>query len=280
MATFNGLQFASDPGSRATALTGIYQDLHCCPTSANMKRQIADGLLIRWMPQGIGNLRVIVVASLRHPDEPHGLAWAGAFLRRLIAALGESGMGQCIAQSSVRAISVDQTNAQPQSPKEREPLSQPTARGLELIKSCAGFYANGVGAATPIIQLSQLGDDAVNQPAPPLRTAKPNISTVALMCSFLLVLPSLALAAVIWWGTAHGLAKGQVVAVGDAIVSEQPPSPRKLLTATAQQNAPNGQSTIIVHKVRTERIEADALERPDHSADGATGSAEATPTDQ
>jgi hypothetical protein len=127
-----------------------------------------------------------------------------------------------------------------------------------------------------------LRNDTVNQPAPPLRTAKPNISTVALMCSFLLVLPSLALAAVIWWGTTHGLAKGQVVTVGDAIVaSAQPPSPRKL-TAAAQQDAPNGPSGIIVRKVRTERIEADASERPDHSADGATakGSAKVAPTDQ
>ena len=39
-------------------------------------------------------------------------------------------------------------------PRKKELTLQTTLRGLELIKSCAKFYANGVGMAKPTVQLS------------------------------------------------------------------------------------------------------------------------------
>ncbi len=68
-------------------------------------------------------------------------------------------MRQCNAQTNARPSGVaparvDQSTAQVPITTKKEPLLQPTARGLELIKSCAKFYANGVGVAKPTIQLS------------------------------------------------------------------------------------------------------------------------------
>ena len=40
-----------------------------------------------------------------------------------------------------------------------------TPRGLELIKSCAKFYANGVALAKPTVQLSYPTNCTLNQPA-------------------------------------------------------------------------------------------------------------------
>src|SRR6476659_9662312 len=112
-------------------------------------------------------------------------------------------MSQCNAQTNARPSGVvpvrgDQSTAQISTATKKEPLVQPTARGLELIKSCAKFYANGVGVAKPTIQLSHPVAAALNQHATrqtfPSQVSKPSISTVAVMCSFLLILPSLALA--------------------------------------------------------------------------------------
>ena len=68
-------------------------------------------------------------------------------------------MSQCNAQTNSRLpgvvpTRVDQSTAQVPITTKKEPLLRPTARGLELIKSCAKFYANGVGVAKPPIQLS------------------------------------------------------------------------------------------------------------------------------
>src|SRR6185437_1260608 len=142
----------------------------------------------------------------------------------------------------------------------------PTARGLELIKSCAKFYANGVGTAKPTLQLSHSAGAALNQPATrqafPSRVSKPSISTIAVMCSFLLILPSLALAAIMWWGaTTSGAAGGPEAVAGDAsAISTQSANPRNLTAAAAEQTVSNAGSEIIIHKVKTQPIDGSALE--------------------
>lgn len=178
-------------------------------------------------------------------------------------------MRQCNAQINARPSGVvpvpgDQSAAQLSITTEKEPLAQPTARGLELIKSCAKFYANGVGTATPTLQLS-LNQRATEQTFP-AQVSKTSIGTVAVMCSFLLILPSLALAAIMWWGATSGVAGGQEVAAGDAsAISTQSANPgiappRNLAAATAAQTVSNAQSDIIVHKVKTQAIDGGALE--------------------
>ena len=158
-------------------------------------------------------------------------------------------MGQCNAQTNARPSGVvprrvDQSTAQVPITTKKEPLLQPTARGLELIKSCAKFYANGVGVAKPTIQLSHPVGAALNQPATrqtfPSQVSKPSISTVAVMCSFFLVLPSLALAAIMWWGATSGAAGGPEVAAGDASViltqTANPVFPPRNRKAAAQRS--------------------------------------------
>ena len=110
-------------------------------------------------------------------------------------------MGECSAQTKV---SPSGTTAQNE--------LQTTLRGLELIKSCAKFYANGAGMVKPTVKLSHRSDDALNGPATrqtsPSLVAKPSISTAAVLSPF--VLASLALAAISrcnWgrWSTESGL---------------------------------------------------------------------------
>lgn len=184
-------------------------------------------------------------------------------------------MRQCNAQTNARPSGVvpvrgDQGTARSSITTETEPLVQPTARGLELIKSCAKFYANGVGTATPTLQLSRSVSTALNQRATaqtfPSQVSKARISTVAVMCSFLLILPSLALAAIMWWGATSGVAGGPEVAAGDAsAISTQAANPgiappRNLAAAAEAQTVSNAQSDIIIHKVKTQAIDGGALE--------------------
>lgn len=179
-------------------------------------------------------------------------------------------MRQCNAQTNARPSGVvpvrgDQSTAQVSTTTKKEPLAQPTARGLELIKSCAKFYANGVGMAKPTLQLSHSVGAALNQPATrqafPSRVSKPSISTVAVMCSFLLILPSLALAAIMWWGATSGAAGGPEAVAGDAsAISTQSANPRNLTAAATEQNVSNAGSEIIIHKVKTQPIDGSALE--------------------
>jgi len=179
-------------------------------------------------------------------------------------------MRQCNAQTNARPSGVvpvrgDQSTAQVSATTKQEPLAQPTARGLELIKSCAKFYANGVGTAKPTLQLSHSAGAALIQPATrqafPSRVSKPSISTIAVMCSFLLILPSLALAAIMWWGaTTSGAAGGPEAVAGDAsAISTQSANPRKT-AAAAEQTVSNAGSEIIIHKVKTQPIDGSALE--------------------
>jgi hypothetical protein len=179
-------------------------------------------------------------------------------------------MSQCNAQTNSRLpgvvpTRVDQSTAQVPITTKKEPLLQPTARGLELIKSCAKFYANGVGVAKPPIQLSHSMGAALNQPATrqtlPSRVSKPSISTVAVMCSFLLVLASLTLAAIMWWGATRGAAGGAEVAAREAsAISTQSANPRNLKAAATAQTVSNTQSDVIIHKVKTQPIDGGALE--------------------
>ena len=84
-------------------------------------------------------------------------------------------MRQCNAQTNARPSGVvptrvDQSTAQVPITTKKEPLLQPTARGLELIKSCAKFYANGVGVAKPTIQLLHPVGTALISPRPDRRS--------------------------------------------------------------------------------------------------------------
>src|SRR5512143_2545726 len=120
-------------------------------------------------------------------------------------------MGQCNAQTNdnasgvVTTLIIDQSTARLTETcaiTKKEPASQTTPRGLELIKSCAKFYANGVGERNPRPQLSERVGATLNQPATqasPSRRSKAGIRNFAVMCSFLLILPSLSLATIVWW---------------------------------------------------------------------------------
>ena len=194
-------------------------------------------------------------------------------------------MGQCDAQTNVSPSGVApelvrQSTAQlpgPCMPAKKELTLQTTPRGLELIKSCAKFYANGVGMAKPTVQLSHRAGAAWNRPATRQTSAslaaKPSISTLAVMCS--LILPSLALAAIVC-AAATGVAGRPEVAAGDAGVKETNPAitaPRNRQAAAAAKTFSNAESDIIIHTVKTVPIEG--------AWDGETKkrSAEIAPTD-
>ena len=132
-----------------------------------------------------------------------------------------------------------------------------TPRGLELIKSCAKFYTNGV-AAKPTVQLSHPTGPALNQSArSPSGVAKVSISTVAAIFLFL-VLPSLALAAIVWWGDATAPAReaaGYSSAPTQAANGGLKP-PRSLQETTGAQAVSTTRSDIIIRKVKTQPIAA------------------------
>ena len=118
-------------------------------------------------------------------------------------------------------------------------------RGLELIKSCAKYYANGVAAAKPSVRLSHSAGPALDQPATaPSGVAKASLSSVAAICTFFLVLPSLALTAIVWWGVTAPAANGREDGARDA---------RALSAQAASQGA---QSDLVIHKVKTQPIAA------------------------
>ena len=138
-----------------------------------------------------------------------------------------------------------------------------TPRGLELIKSCAKFYANGVVLAKPTVQLSHQTAPALNQSARfPSGVATVSISTVGAICLFFLVLPSLALAAIVWWGATAPAAKEPGEAAGyaspssaQAVIQRLKP-PGSLQETTGVQAVSNAPSDIVIHKVKTQPIAA------------------------
>jgi hypothetical protein len=112
-------------------------------------------------------------------------------------------MGRCNAQTNASAsgvpkLIVDQGTARLSGTYRTPP--QLTARGLELINSCAKFYANGAGVVKPRVEIAHLRGAILDEP-PTRQTSssgpfKSSIGTVAVMGSVLLVLPSLTLSVV------------------------------------------------------------------------------------
>ena len=154
-------------------------------------------------------------------------------------------MGECSAQTKVSPSGT---------------TVQTTLRGLELIKSCAKFYANGAGVAKPNVKPSHRCDAALNVPVTrqtsPLRFAKPSISTAAVLGSF--ALASLALAAIVWTA-ATGAAGAPKAAFGDAsaasVKAASPiTAPLNREEVAASQALATAQSDIIIHKVKTQPI--------------------------
>ena len=113
-----------------------------------------------------------------------------------------------------------------------------TPRGLELIKSCAKFYANGVALAKPTVQLSYPTDSTLNQPAT-APSGKVSLNFVAAISLFSVVLPSLALTAILWWGVA-------------APADDRKDAAREASALSAQAASQGAQSNIVIHKVKTQ----------------------------
>ena len=137
------------------------------------------------------------------------------------------------------------------------PLQPP--RGLELIKSSAKFYANGAGTAKPTIQLSCPVPAAPNKPTT-IKTFSAPIGkvsgrAVAMMCLLSLVLPGLGLAAIVWCGIRMADAGAPEVAVAARLASSVVTRPSNLRAGSAAQTV---STDIIIHKVKTERIDAAA----------------------
>lgn len=154
--------------------------------------------------------------------------------------------------------------------KQEQP-SYPKLRGLDLIKSCAKFYENGVGVGTATGRLSYHLAATLNQPAitqvPSSRHSKLSIGTVAVSL-FLSLLPILGVATIMWGRFVSELAKELALTVGSAsATAAQLPAPAiraslNLKSVAAAQTTSNESSDIIVHKVKTELITGEAL-RPD-----------------
>jgi hypothetical protein len=172
-------------------------------------------------------------------------------------------MGQCNVKISAR-----QSGVVPSLGDHRATQISRTPRGLELIKSCAKFYANGVAAAKPTVALSHPTVPALNQFATsPPGVAKVSLSTVAVIFSFFLVLPSLALAAIVWWGATSSADKGPQEAAGyasasPALAAIQSLRPPRNQEATGLPAVSNAQSDIVIHKVKTQPIAAGTWEGP------------------
>jgi hypothetical protein len=137
-----------------------------------------------------------------------------------------------------------------------------TPRGLELIKSSAKFYANGAGAAKLTIQLPYPVRAASNNPAAERALSSPvgklSVRAITMFCLLFLVLPGLALAAIVWCGT-------RMTDTGvPEVVGEASSSSARLASSVvtgpndAAQTVSNAQSDIIIHKVKTERINGGA----------------------
>ena len=153
------------------------------------------------------------------------------------------------------------------------PLQRP--RGLELIKTSAKFYANGAGTGKPTIQLSCPVTAAPNNPTT-IETLSSCIGklsgrAVAMMCLLLLVLPGLGLVAIVWCGIRMADAGAPEVAVGEAsslaarLASSVVTRPSNLRAGSAAQTV---STDIIIHKVKTERIDAAPGESRIRDSDG------------
>lgn len=154
-------------------------------------------------------------------------------------------------------------------------------RGLELIKSCAKFYANGIDVPGPANRSLPAGPD-LNQTLKTQfssRGARTSAKGIIAACLLSLVLPSLALAGMIWWGTTTRPATALQAELRVNTEPSQAKRPLPVITArrsikaaedstTAANKKPDLAEDIIVHKVRTEPIQG-VWERPHHERDGA-----------
>ena len=181
-------------------------------------------------------------------------------------------MDQCNAQTNRTLSSAvsDKSTARLSKPcttTKEHPPSHTTLRGLDLLKSCAKFYENDLGVATPTVRQSL--DAAFNQPAisqvSRSRHSKRGISTVAVTCLFLLLLASVGVATIMWGGFVIEPAQepGLTVGISSAAAAQLPaPAITALLdlnsAAPTTQTPSNNQSDIIIHKVKTQPITVDA----------------------
>ena len=69
-------------------------------------------------------------------------------------------------------------------------------------------------------------------------------NSVAAICTFFVILPSLALTAIVWWGVTAPAANGPKDAARDASA------------LSAQAESQGAQSNIVIHKVKTQPIAA------------------------
>jgi hypothetical protein len=161
-------------------------------------------------------------------------------------------MGQCNAQT-------DRPSGTP---------VQSKLRGLDLIKSCAMFYENGVGVAKPTIQISRPLSVPLSETrqTSPSRRSRSSISTVALIF-FFLVLPSFVLAMIVWSAAKSGDAKGPEMISSSALSVSAQANPVTSLhnvpAADVSKTAYNSQSGLIIRKVKTQPIIVDAPGGPD-----------------
>ena len=187
-------------------------------------------------------------------------------------------MGQCNAQTDRTLPSEvsDQSTARLSktcTTTKEEPPSHPTLRGLDLLKSCAKFYENDVGVATLTVRLSHSLDATLNQPATAQvsrsRHSKRSTSIVSVTCLFLLLVPSLGVATIMWGGFMSEPTQEPGLTVGNSsAATAQLPAPAitavlDLKSAAPTQTPSNNQSDIIIHKVKTQPITVDSEEGPD-----------------
>ena len=182
-------------------------------------------------------------------------------------------MGQCNAQTNRTLPSAvsDKSTARLSKPcttTKEHPPSHITLRGLDLLKSCAKFYENDVGVATLTVRLSHSLDATLNQPAiaqvSRSRHSKRSV-TVAVTCLFLLLVPSLGAATIMWGDFVSEPTQEPGLTVGNSsAAAAQLPAPAiaallDLKSAAPTQTPSNDQPDIIIHKVKTQPITGEAL---------------------
>src|SRR5262245_52645154 len=174
-------------------------------------------------------------------------------------------MGQCNAQtnSTLSGVVPEQSTARLSRTctTTKEEPSYPTLRGLDLLKSCAKVYENGVGVTTPKVRVSRSLDATLNQPAiaqvSPSRHSTRSISTLGVTCLFLLLVPSLGVATVMWgWFVSEPAQEPGLTVGNSSAAAGQLPAPAITalldLSAAATQTPSNNQPDIIIHKVKTQ----------------------------
>ena len=168
-------------------------------------------------------------------------------------------MAQCIVPASVNRS---------------DRLAMPPQRGLALIKSCAKIYANGVDIQKPST------DSALHQRAErSARGAKTSIGRMFVPCLFFLVLPSLALAGIVWWGTMPRPATGLQAEIRVDAGPSQAARPSPPTTAHPSDEAaegakltnanPDAPGDIIVRKVKTQLVTPSRWVPSKHESDDA-----------